>query len=848
MRQITKEADKKIDKLSWFKVSTLFRAKNSLSLSAYTVVDAVIHEISNSLDFEEEIFYHIEGKPLRYMLKEGKTFEVSFILPKSDIAFAQLFVDILHTYFQDSWNSRNIELLSLDHPKQRDLKALMKECPISSDSSELCLYFLTPVPFTPFHPKKRSHIDGENFLNLLTARIRRIFGIEFTLSYTENLMILPYWRYEELVLPSFSQEGQRYINGCIGPVYIKGNIESLFPLILICSELHTGSALSHGRGYYILKEQEEQSYLSTLSVEETLRFYIEKNKDIADQTQRDSALKELYKAVHTGDYKPHPQQTFQVKDSNLNTEKFHWKDLVLMSFLYKILKAPIDNILPLTVLSFRPHIGQKEIEDTLNQALEQGYTKMALFTVGNIYNRIDHDKLIQTLKALIPSSDHSIVELIQSFLKAPIITDNKVTYRKQGIPYGSPLSPLLSNIYLYELDRTLNRIPETIALHYADTYLILSREQEFINKALSEAEKILKDYNLSLNLLKNNPNEEIKFVGITLNKIKKIEPLRKTLYICNPEQALNLNSETITIKNSDGNTTTIPLNRVSEIYITEDTTITTPLIRKCQSLGIPLIIAPQFSSSLVLFRKDYKSHYETIAEHTIKYRNLSEGEKLFYAKQIAELKIRGYENLFRQKRHLELEIIIQTLRQLRQKIIESKRHDILLGYEANAAKKIYSELNLLIKHQDFQIKSRNRARPDRVNSLLNLCSHLIFNKIRTTLHAKGINPYLGFLHSSENRYESLAADIQELLRAKTDGFIIKLINLRVITAKDFEETDLGYRLKSNSIQKFLNHFEEFLNTSYSNEGKTLYDFIRGQTDKIKEWIKGESELVFEIPW
>lgn len=848
MRQMTKEADKKIDKLSWFKIKALFRAKNSLSLSAYTVIDAVVHEISNSIDIDEEVFYHIDGKPLRYRLKEGKTFEVSFILPKYDIAFAQLYAQVLHTYFQDPWNSRNIELLGLEEPKQRTLNALIKECPIQSDTSEVCLHFLTPVPFTPSHPKKKSLIEPENFLNLLNARIRRIFGIELPISFPENVSILPYWRYEELVLPSFSQEGQRYINGCIGPVYLKGNVEALFPLILVCSELHAGSTISHGRGYYILGQPQKQSYLSTVPIEETLKFYIEKNHEVANHKQRHSALKELYQAVHTGNYEPYPQQTFQIKEANLNTEKFHWKDLVLMSFLYKILKAPFDNILPLTVLSFRPHIGQKEIEDTLNQTLEQGYTKMALFTVGNIYNRIDHDKLIETLRKLIPTSDHSIVELIHSFLKAPIMTDNKVTYRKHGIPYGSPLSPLLSNIYLYELDRALNRIPDTIALRYADTYLILSQEQEFIHKALSEAEKILKDYNLSINLLKNSPTEEIKFAGITLNKIKKIEPLRKTLYICNPEQTLNLNSETITIKNSDGNITTIPLNRVSEIYITEETTITTPLIRKCQSLGIPLIIAPKFSSSLVLFRKDYKSHYETIAEHTIKYKNLSEGEKLLYAKQIAELKIKGYENLFRQKRHLELETIIQTLRTLRQKIIESKIHEVLLGYEANAAKKIYSELNLLIKNQDFQIKSRKRAKPDRVNSLLNLCSYLIFNKIRTTLHATGINPYLGFLHSSENRYESLAADIQELLRAKTDGFLIKLINLKVITAKDFEETDSGYRLKSSSIQRFLNHFEEFLNTSYNTEGKTLYDFIRGQTDKIRLWIKGESELVFEIPW
>jgi hypothetical protein len=78
---------------------------------------------------------------------------------------------------------------------------------------------------------------------------------------------------------------------------------------------------------------------------------------------------------------------------------------------------------------------------------------------------------------------------------------------------------------------------------------------------------------------------------------------------------------------------------------------------------------------------------------------------------------------------------------------------------------------------------------------------LLFSRINATVRTVGLNPYLGFLHSPQDNYESLVCDIEELFRARIDRFIIRLTNLKVVKRDDFVEAERGLYLKKRYRQK-----------------------------------------------
>src|SRR5208337_4404075 len=158
--------------------------------------------------------------------------------------------------------------------------------------------------------------------------------------------------------------------------------------------------------------------------------------------------------------------------------------------------------------------------------------------------------------------------------------------------------------------------------------------------------------------------------------------------------------------------------------------------------------------------------------------SLSDTEALSIAKEFAAGKIRNYISLFKQRYSSGMNHLINRLDRGVSDIQAAANVDEVRGFEGAIAKEVYGMLNDLIDDDTFHIKTRERKNPDRINSLINFGHYLLFSRINATLRSVGLNPYLGFLHSSENDYESLACDIEELFRARIDRFLIRMVNLK----------------------------------------------------------------------
>ena len=189
-----------------------------------------------------------------------------------------------------------------------------------------------------------------------------------------------------------------------------------------------------------------------------------------------------------------------------------------------------------------------------------------------------------------------------------------------------------------------------------------------------------------------------------------------------------------------------------------------------------------------------------------------------------------------------LAAIDQSLRGL----AEAGNVETVRGWEGHAAAATFLCLNRRVRDAAFTSSKREpHEQRDRWNSLLDLAYSMLFARLNTLLRTRGLCPFLGFLHSPINRFESLVCDLQEPFRARMDRFVTKLVNLRSIQEGDFEKRDDGrFFLKSAVVARFLETFEQEMKTRLRSEPGNLEQLLMGQVYAVEGWVKGNEELRF----
>ena len=124
------------------------------------------------------------------------------------------------------------------------------------------------------------------------------------------------------------------------------------------------------------------------------------------------------------------------------------------------------------------------------QYISEGYQHIVDIDLQNFFDEVDHCLLLQLLygKVKCPYT----LRLIRRWLRAPIKINGRLTKRRKGVPQGSPLSPLLSNIMLHELDKYMEK--EALKyVRYADDFSIYAGSNYAARKTGNRIFLFLKD-------------------------------------------------------------------------------------------------------------------------------------------------------------------------------------------------------------------------------------------------------------------------------------------------------------------------------------------------------------------
>ena len=127
--------------------------------------------------------------------------------------------------------------------------------------------------------------------------------------------------------------------------------------------------------------------------------------------------------------------------------------------------------------------------------IKEVYRWVVEIDLSKFFDRVNHDILMSRVAKVV--EDKAILKLIRRYLNARIMENGLVKPRSEGVPQGGPLSPLLSNIMLTELDRELEKRGHKFC-RYADDCNIYVKSEEAAKRVLRNTWKEGSSYGLTV--------------------------------------------------------------------------------------------------------------------------------------------------------------------------------------------------------------------------------------------------------------------------------------------------------------------------------------------------------------
>ncbi len=233
-------------------------------------------------------------------------------------------------------------------------------------------------------------------------------------------------------------------------------------------------------------------------------------------TQIDALCTRLAQEVIAGEYRPRPLLRIWIPRPGKSPRGLAVpvvRDRLLQTSVSLALTPKIEAVLEDSAFAYRQGRGVRQAVERIGYYQRQGYRWIVDADIEGFFDNIPHSSLLAQLQVLVP--EPALLQLIELWLTAPIQEGDRHTTPDKGIPQGSPVSPLLANLYLDTLDDALLDA-EHVLVRYADDFIILAKTRRRAEAALDLSREVLDRLSLRLNPLKTrivHLDEGLEFLG-----------------------------------------------------------------------------------------------------------------------------------------------------------------------------------------------------------------------------------------------------------------------------------------------------------------------------------------------
>ena len=196
-------------------------------------------------------------------------------------------------------------------------------------------------------------------------------------------------------------------------------------------------------------------------------------------------------------------------------------DRLIQQALHQVLSPHFEPNFSESSYGFRPNRSAQQAVVKAREHVREGRRWVVDIDLEKFFDRVNHDILMSRLARRI--KDKRVLRLIRRYLQAGMMSDGLTTARREGTPQGGPLSPLLSNILLDELDKELERRGHKFC-RYADDCNIYVQSRSSGERVMKSITSFLeRQLRLKVNAEKSAVARpwERKFLGYSLTSNRK---------------------------------------------------------------------------------------------------------------------------------------------------------------------------------------------------------------------------------------------------------------------------------------------------------------------------------------